>query len=222
VSAPPPDWIGRIPGLAELAPAERAVLAQASRVVAMPAGARLFAPGDRADGLPLLLDGVAAVRQTAENGREILLYRIEAGQSCVLTTACLLGGDAYPAEAVAETAVSVAMLSRSGFDQLTADSAAFRRFVFAAHAARLAALFGVVEEVLFGRLDRRLARLLVDRADGGALRMTHQAIAAELGSAREVVTRQLQSFQRQGWVSLSRGAIALRDPAALGAFAAAP
>lgn len=185
--------------------------------VAAPASAFVFQEGQAAQAYLLVTGGSVRVQKLAESGREIVLYRVEAGESCVLTTAGLLSGGAYEAEARAEGEVTALALPAPAFHRLMAENASFRAFVFRGFSQRLADLLLLVEEVAFGRLDVRLAEWLVKAApgDGAALQTTHQALAAELGTAREVVSRQLKEFERRGWVHLGRGRIELLNTAAL-------
>ena len=214
------DWTTAFPELATLDPADRDALVAGSAVVDAPGGAEIFHPGMAPQNMLLMLDGVVRVQQSSETGREIVLYRVHAGESCVLTTACLLGGDDYAAYGLTETACRAAMIPRGLFDALLSRSAPFRRFVFHAYAVRIASILELVDEVAFRRIDLRLARKLGELADAsGLVRLTHQQLATELGTAREVVSRQVQEFQRRGWVAASRGEIRLVDRAALDAFA---
>ena len=161
------------------------------------------------------------MQQTSEGGRDIVLYRVEAGESCVLTTACLLAHEAYSAEGVAETDVRAVAIPRPAFDRLMASSQEFRDFVLTAYARRITDLFRVIDDVAFGRIDVRLAGRLIalaDRSDDVAA--THQQLATELGTAREVISRVLQDFQKRGLISQSRGHITLRDRAHLSKLAA--
>lgn len=213
---------GPFSALAGIDPEARDALERAARVATVPAGETVFAPGEAPDDLLILLDGVLRVQQLSEGGREVVLYRVRAGETCVLTTACLLSSDDYAAEGLAETDLVVAVVPREAFDGLMAGSAAFRRFVLETYARRLADLFLVIEQIAFRRIDVRLARRLLDRRDAqGAVRATHQDLAVELGTAREVVSRQLQEFRRRGWVRLSRGHVAVADPSSLDALARA-
>ncbi|WP_375544274.1 Crp/Fnr family transcriptional regulator [Phaeobacter inhibens] len=203
-----PFWIDRFAGLARLDAETKAhILAEAARVN-VPKGAVIFGPGKSPENMLFLLDGTVRVQQVSDSGREILLYRINAGESCVLTTACLLAYEDYAAEGVAETDVAAAALPRSVFDALVAASAEFRSFVFSAFSKRITDLFLVIDEVAFQRVDVRLAQGLLDLAGAGDhLAVTHQQLAVDLGTAREVVSRQMQEFQRRGWVQLARGSV---------------
>ena len=210
------NWIERFKGLASLAPEIRESLVARSMVVRVPAGRVIFGPGKSPDNLMLLLEGTVCVHQTSESGREIVLYRVEAGQSCVLTTACLLAHEEYTAEGVAETDVEAVAIPHSVFDDLMARSLDFRTFVFTAYSRRITDLFRVIDEVAFGRIDTRLAHRLSVMADGGReVKTTHQQLSTELGTAREVVSRQLQEFHRRGWINQTRGTITITDPTAL-------
>lgn len=211
----------RFQGLNGLPEPIKQTLIERSQVVTVPAGTKVFGPGFVPDNLLLLIEGTVKVSQTSEGGREIVLYRVEAGQSCVLTTACLLAHEAYAAEGVAETDITAVAIPREVFDELVAASPRFRNFVFAAYARRITDLFRVIDEVAFGKIDVRLADRLVGLAGAsGELQVTHQQLATELGTAREVVSRQLSEFQNRGWIRLSRGRVLLTDTQALERLAA--
>ncbi len=210
------DWIENFAGLRQLEDAVRRTLVERSRIIEVPKDTIVFGPGKAPDNLLLLLDGTLRVQQVSEGGREIVLYRVHAGESCVLTTACLLAYEEYSAEGVTETDVKAVAIPKTVFDDLIAGSAAFRRFVFTAYSRRITDIFLVIEEVAFRRVDIRLALKLLDLAGSGdSIRATHQQLATELGTAREVVSRLLQEFQRRGWVALSRGSVELIDRAGL-------
>lgn len=218
-----PSWIDSFPGLGKLNPQLSRPLLEAARVVKLAAGTRIFGPGQAPQAYLLLLDGTVRVQQVSDTGREIVLYRVMAGESCALTTACLMGYEEYQAEGIAETDVEAVAIPRSTFDDLIAGSAEFRRFVFTAFSQRITNLFRLIEEVAFARIDVRLAQRLLDIADkGGHIALTHQQLAAELGTAREVVSRQLTEFQRRGWVVTSRGSIDIVKPDGLKHLASAP
>lgn len=219
--APDPQWLAAFPALAALAdPVARRVLAAAQRVE-LPPGETLFRAGDACRHYVMVLAGSIRVHKVSESGREIVLYRVERGQTCVLTTSCLFAATPYSAEGVTETPVSAALLSRESFNEAVAGSAGFRRFVFAAFGERIEGLMELVDAIAFGRVDERLAARLLAFADTTAvISLTHQQLATELGTAREVVSRLLKEFERRGWVALMRGEIAIRDRAALERLAA--
>ena len=210
------SWIDAFADLGALEPDTRALLERSARLVAVPAQARIYGPGQTPESFLLLLDGTVRVQQVSDSGRELVLYRVTAGESCALTTACLMGHDDYSAEAVAETAVRAVAVPRSIFDDLVARSAVFRRFVFRAFSHRITSLFRVIDDVAFQRLDSRLALKLVELSRGtDGVVATQQQLAAELGTAREVVSRVLGELGRRGVVSIGRGTIQILDRPAL-------
>ncbi len=214
------DWIDRFPGLSRLERPVREMLVTRSQVLRVPKDTVIFGPGKAPENLLLLLEGTVRVQQLSETGREIVLYRVHAGESCVLTTACLLAYEDYSAEGIAETAVEAVAIPRAVFDELIAQSKTFREFVFSAYSKRITDLFFVIEEIAFQRMDIRLAQKLLDLGKDGDVAATHAQLAAELGTAREVVSRQLAEFQRRGWVELSRGHVALMQPDRIAELAA--
>jgi len=181
----------------------------------VPAGTVLFRDGDFCQGYVFVLNGSVRVQKMDPEGREIVLYRVEDGQTCMLTTSCLLGGRPYPAEGVAEEDTELALLAPSKFDTLLVD-ASFRRIVLLMISERIADLMALIEDVAFGRMDVRLARRLLELDNGsGELHLTHQQLATELGTAREVVSRLLKDFERRGLARLRRGVVLLVNPDAL-------
>lgn len=181
----------------------------------VPAGTVLFRPGDAAKSFVLLRKGRIEVRLTSASGREILLYAVEPGQSCVQTTLGLLGDEAYTGEAVAVGAVELSLVPKGDFLWLMGEDAAFRTEVLRAFGLRMADLTRVLEVVAFERIDQRLARALLDLAEDGTVHSTQAELAARIGSAREVVTRQLQVWADAGWVSTHRGRVDLLNTPAL-------
>jgi CRP/FNR family transcriptional regulator len=178
----------------------------------IPRAKTLFSPGSACQGFVLVLEGVVRVAVTAENGRRLLLYRVAPGETCVQTTLCLMGGLDYSAEGVAESDLRLVVVPPAVFNRLLRESPDFARFVFERFGSRLAEMTRLIETIAFLRVDARLAAALLARADAaGALAATHQALAEDLGAAREVVSRQLAEFQRAGLLRLGRGHIALID-----------
>ncbi|MEZ5797300.1 MAG: Crp/Fnr family transcriptional regulator [Paracoccaceae bacterium] len=188
----------------------------------LPRGAVLFRAGDLAQGFVVVLSGRIEVFLTGPSGREILLYAVEPGQSCVQTTLGLMAGETYSGEAHVAEAAQVVLIPRGLFAELMDDEAGFRGFVLRAFAQRMADVTRLLEQVAFGRVEARLAATLLDLAEGGAVLATQGELAARIGSAREVVSRRLEAFHRQGWVETDRGQVRLIDVAALRRAAAAP
>ncbi len=181
-----------------------------------PAGTLMFDVGTPCPGFPLVLAGVIRVLQRYENGRELHLYSVRAGESCLLSGGALLGRSRYAASGVADTEVELLILPAATFEALIAEDETFRRHVFSLFTERLAELMEVVEAIASQELDQRLAALLLNRdAEGGEIRATHQALADELGSVREIISRLLRRFEDRGWVDLGRERIRIVDRAAL-------
>ena len=178
----------------------------------------LFDERSPCQGFPLLLEGRVRVAKVAPSGREIVLYRVLPGEACVLTSSCLLGRRDYSARGTAEGDVALLALPRTEFDALVATHDPFREYVFGLFAERMAELMQLVEAVAFQRLDQRLAALLLGK--GKSVRATHQALAEELGSVREIVTRLLRHFAEHGLVSVGRERIEILDPGGLRRLAA--
>jgi CRP/FNR family transcriptional regulator, anaerobic regulatory protein len=205
------------PALSDLDDRTFAATVAQAQVVDLPAGTQLFAEGSVCRQFPLVLSGSIRVAKVGE-GRELQLYRVGPGESCVLTSSCLVGSRIYPATGVVESDVRLVVLPRTVFEQLMAQHPPFRQYVFGLFAERLTELMGLVEAIAFHRFDRRLAATLLGH--GRVIEATHQQLADELGSVREIVTRVLRSFAEQGLVSLGRGSIEVLDATGLRRIAA--
>jgi len=206
------------PDLAGLALQRRESLMAQSVLRNAAEGTVLFDSGTPCAGFPLLIEGSVRVVMRAPSGREILLYRVEPGDSCILSGGCLLGHSDYTASGIAESGVTLLLVPPALFQDLIVHEEAFRTLVFSAYGARLAEVMELVEAVAFQRLDGRLARLLIHR--GPVISASHQLLADELGSAREVISRLLGSFETRGWVKLERERVTVTDPKSLSALAA--
>ena len=209
----------RFPALAAAAPAtlERIVTHGIHRKV--PAGTVMFDAHTPCGGFPLVLSGSIKVLQQYPNGREMQLYRVKPGESCLLSGSCLLGHSDYTASGVAETEVELLIVPPADFHALIETDVAFRNHVFSLFGERLSTLLSLVEAIAYQKLDQRLAALLLARQD--PVHATHQALADELGSVREIVSRLLRSFEDKGWVDLARERIRIVDRGALEALASA-
>lgn len=205
------DWLDSFPALTNFSDEVWQLDSGKAKRMQVGRGNVLFRDGDSCNGYVLVISGSIRVQKMDQQGHEIVLYRVEEGQSCMLTTTCLLGSRNYPAEGVAETDVDLVMLPLDVFDHALTGSIGFRRFVMANIGERICDLMLLIEDVAFGRMDVRLARLLLKNGqeDGFELERTHRELAVELGTAREVVSRLLKSFERKGLVELSRNQITL-------------
>lgn len=201
------------PSLADLPAALRERLLGQLTVLRLPAGSVVFREQDACGGLPMVLDGRVRISRLLADGRELVLYDVGPGESCVLSTTCLLGNARYNAHGTCETDVELALLPRALFDQLVAEHPPFRTAVFNLFGERLVRLVQLAEAVGFQRVEQRLAAALLGA--GRELLTSHEKLAQRLGASRETVSRALKVFEGNGWVRLRRGAIDILQPQAL-------
>lgn len=208
------DWLELFPELLALEPESKALLARYARIIEAPVGTIGYREGTPCGAYVLRLAGQSRVYKMSSSGREILLYRVGSGETCVLTTTCLLGSSDYPASTIVEEPIRDVIVPAAAFNQLMVESRVFRRFVMQNYGALISDLIVLLDEVAFHNLDVRLAKLLLEEPST-QINRTHQQLAAELGTAREVVSRQLKRFEQKGWVTLGRGHVEILDKAAL-------
>ena len=207
-------WLEQFPPLLHLEQSARDMLAQNSRIVEAPIGTIGYREGGPCGAYVMRLAGQSRVYKMSQSGREILLYRVGAGETCVITTTCLLGNSDYPASTIVEEPIRDVIIPSAAFNQLMVDSKVFRTFVMTNYGALISDLIVLLDEVAFHSLDSRLAKNLLD-AGSDKVQRTHQQIADELGTAREVVSRQLKRFEQKSWVKLGRGEVEILNRAAL-------
>lgn len=196
-------------------PALQQLLATA-HIVRLQDAQPVFHAGDLCQNYLLVLNGSVRVYLTTTTGRDVVLYHVGPGESCVITTSCLLGGNDYPAAGVTEEPTIALAISAPQFQQTLALSTDFRHFVFANLGERISQMIARIEAVTVGAIDQRLAQaLLANARQTATVTTTHQQLAAELGTAREVVSRHLKKFAAHGWVRVQRGTVEIVDRAAL-------
>ena len=182
----------------------------------IPQGHDVFVEGDRADAIALLISGVVRVYKIGEKGREITLYRFGNGESCILTANAILSQKNFPAIATVEKEADAVMIPAETFRDWVRRFDLWRSFVFDLLSERLSSVMAIVEEVAFRRMDERVAEFLLERSGlSDSIQITHQTIAAELGTSREVISRILEDFAGLGMIHVSRGTIILLDREAL-------
>lgn len=183
-------------------------LQRLGKAVHIPAGTALFAEGDVCQTFLVVRSGRIKVSKLSDNGREVLLYRVDPDNLCVLTTSCLLAGSIYPAHGRTETDVDAVTLSKSEFDRLIVESKEFREMVFGSFSRRFSAFVEKIDEVVFHNLRERLWNMLeTESKTGSVIAKTHQQLAQELGTEREVISRLLKQFERDGRLSLAKSEI---------------
>ncbi|MCE4222565.1 Crp/Fnr family transcriptional regulator [Methylobacterium sp. C25] len=209
-------WIERFPIVQALDASQLQIARGTVHFPVLEAGATAYELEGECANYLMCIEGRTRVFRLSEAGREMLIYKVTGGGTCVLTTQCLLTGGTFPAESIAEERTELAAFPVSTFRQLMAGSEDFRRFVLDDYTRLLANLLTLIEEVAFAPLEQRLARrLLVEANPAGIVAKTHQQLAADLGSVREVVSRVLGEWADKGLVELKRGQVAIIDRAAL-------
>ncbi len=203
-----PAWVSSFPALQTITDPVWCGVSNTAQVINLPANTPVFHAGESCKNYLLVLAGSINVQKVTDDGHEITLYHMQPGHSCELTTACLLGGDCYHAEAITTTAVQAVLISKKAFMHALSGSDGFRDFIYSSIDSGMNELATLVEEVAFGPMDQRLAQHLLDSAlCTNPIKATHYDLAAELGTAREVVSRLLKKFEHQGWVKLRRGEV---------------
>ena len=189
---------------------------QSASIVNAPEQYEMIQQGETCKNLSLILEGTVRVYKLGENGREITLYRIGPGESCILTASCILNDSTSPALAITETEIKAITIPASTVINWMDESSSWRRYIFDLISKRLADVISVIEEIAFRRMDSRLALWLLDNADEtNKVHTTHQHIAEELGTAREVISRILKDFEVHGYIILTRGEIMIVDDSVL-------
>jgi CRP/FNR family transcriptional regulator len=212
-----PDAVDLYPAIAHVTPS-LAALGAAAHPLHVAAGTVLFSENAPCQGFPMVLEGEVKVSRRSSDGRSLELYRVVPGELCLVSSACLFRSQPLSAQGITTRATTLLLIPPQVFGQWL-ESAAFRDVVLGLFAERMADLTGLIDAVAFHRLDQRLAAALLGR--GQDLAITHQQLADELGTVREIVTRLLRRFEREGWVELAREHIRILDSSALRAMAAA-
>ena len=186
------------------------VLMNSASLFEYPAHKQLFYPGKSCQHYLLLISGSIRTQIISDDGEELLLYHVLPGDACVLTTSCLIGGNDYPAEGMTDTAIQGFLIPATIFNQTLRNSAFFREFVFKNFSKRLADIIQRMASIRFGSMNQRLVRLLLNTGQP-ELHVTHQELADELATAREVVSRHLKRLEGYGLLRLNRGSIEIID-----------
>lgn len=206
------QWLELFPTLRELEQQHQDLLKDVVTFKQLSQGEIAYQPGWDCSHYLMCLKGQTRAYKSSETGREILLYRVSTGETCVLTTSCLMAGSTFPAESVAEQDTLLAAIPAKDFNDLMDKSISFRKFVHDNYGDLLSELILLVNEVAFSRVDIRLARYLLKMADeSDTVHSTHQQLALDMGSVREVISRHLNEWERQGWIDSQRGKIQLLD-----------
>lgn len=185
----------------------------------MPAGTTLFREGEVCGLLGFIIQGTIRVFKESEKGREITLYRITSGESCILSIACIMSSPIHKASAVVEEQTTLAVVQAHDIRHLLSYSSQARDFIFSLLAERLSDVVTLVDEIVFSKLDKRLAAFLLHQHQyNTVIQLTHEQIAVELGTAREVISRLLKDFESKGYISLQRGSVFVHNMKALESY----
>jgi CRP/FNR family transcriptional regulator len=203
------------PVLEALGEPERQAIFAAGQIVNLPQGQMLLQPDQQCQFIPLVLSGQLRVFKLSASGREMTLFRTGPGETCLMSIACRIKNQDFPAQAQVEEPTSLFMLPQSAYQEVLDRSSAWKDFLILTLYEHLSETMETLEAVAFDRTDRRLAAWLLEKTGGGASQVvaTHEAIAIELGTVREVVSRLLGEFRNKGAVALGRGRINILDPA---------
>lgn len=183
-----------------------------AKLVTLKAGKSIFDEFQPCNGFPFILSGNIRVYKQSVHGRELSLYNVTPGDLCVVSAGCLLGDQPYNASGIVKMDGTLLMMTSNDFENLLTLKV-FREFIFSMISRRIVGLMQLVEEVAFQRLDKRLAALLLRQ--GKHIKVSHQELADELGTVREMVTRLLNSFADTSLITLGRGQIEILDESAL-------
>lgn len=209
-------WVERFPFAAALASSELERVARVAHFPVLEAGQVAYELDSPCPNYLMCIEGQTRIYKTSDAGREMLLYKVEEGGTCVLTTQCLLSHTNFPAESIAEKRTKLAAIPASWFYTIMEEMPAFRSFVLTDYTKLLGTMFSFVDSLAFQTIEQRLARrLLVEAGEALRVEKTHQQLASDIGSVREIVSRQLGDWERRGWVSNSRGQVQILDRAAL-------
>lgn len=209
------DLLTLYPALAHVAPSLNG-LEGAANSITVGAGTILFDENAECQGFPLVLEGEIKVSRHSSDGRSLELYRVVSGELCLVSSASLFRRTPLSAQGVSTRPTRIMLISPAMFHQWL-ETPEFRDAILGLFADRMADMMSLVDAVAFQRLDQRLAAALLGR--GPSLALTHQQLANELGTVREMVSRLLRRFERDGWVELARERILIHDSKALRALA---
>lgn len=176
----------------------------------------LFKPGDSCNAFLLLLKGAIKVEITTRSGRDITLYKMQAGDNCILTTSAIFDDKPYYAYGTAETDISALAISNADFFSAIEHSATFARYVLNAYAIRMASIIELVDRMGSKNIILEVCNYLLKHADQhGKISKTQLDIAQQIGSAREVISRKLAQLERMNLIQRGRGEINIKNKQAL-------
>jgi CRP/FNR family transcriptional regulator, anaerobic regulatory protein len=209
-------WVERFPFLRTLPAGDFAKIAESVKFPVLQAGEIAYQQDWDCPNFIMCIEGRTRVYKTTGAGREVLLYKVESGGTCVLTTQCLLSESKFPAESLAEERTELATLPKAHFHRFMTELPRFRDHVMTDYTRLLGLMFTFIDTVALATVEQRLARRILAEADATrTVAKTHQQLAADIGSVREIVSRHLGDWERRGWIASQRGRIHILDRHAL-------
>lgn len=208
----------KLPFWSKLSEEEKAVAQRGLTQHTYEKGAYILGFSDACLGMVYILKGSIRVFITSEEGREVTLFHISEGECCVFSSACAIGGITLDVQMVAENGVELSAVRAGTVAKLMESNIHFKCFVYELATARYSTVVWVMQQILFSHFDQRMARLLLslyEKTGDKTIRMTQEAMAQEVNSAREVVARMLRQFASDGWIELKRGTVVLKNIEAL-------
>ena len=174
-------------------------------------GNTLLYPGAECDYLPFMITGNMKINRTSENGREVVLYHIKNGDSCILSALGILNKTIFPASAVIEKSGDILLVPAKLIRKYIDNYKGWRDFIFSLYNQRFTLVLELIDGILFKKLDVRLARYLIENMDNKMMiyKKTHQDLADELASSREVISRILKNFKDRSYISYQRNEITI-------------
>ncbi len=177
-------------------------------------GKTLMEPGQFVKAVPLVLEGSIKIMRMDEDGKELFLYYLEAGETCALSLTCCSAARPSEIKAVVEEKVTVLFVPIQVHEQLTDEFKQWKDFVSSTYQHRFQEMLTVLDAIAFKRMDERLMNYIVTKMKQlktNELHTTHQEVANELGTAREVISRLLKQLEKKKWIELGRNVIYIRD-----------
>lgn len=177
----------------------------------IPEGQILMGDNSRCNGIPMVIKGRLRLFRISEKGREMTIYRIGEGELCLLASVCAMGDMEYDFSTEAEKDSVLANIPPDVFKELLYRCDSFRTHVFNALAKRLMLSIETIEMLIFNSIEERIMAYLQHHASAqGVVKTTHEKMAVELGSSREVITRQLKAMSERGLIEIKRGQIVVK------------
>lgn len=201
-----------------LTPGQQEYLSGNAAVLHYKKGAAIFGSESACLGLVYLLAGSIRTYLLSEEGREITLFRLNQGEPCVLSASCVIRQITFDTQMTAETDCDLLVVNSTAFNHMMEESIHVRCFLYELATERFSSVMWTMQQILFAKMDQRLSQFLLgeqERIGSLEIRMTHEQIAVQINSAREVVARMLKRFAQDGLVELRRGSILLKDIAGL-------